>query len=113
MNNHRITSLPPGLYLEGCTVARSSASGGHVFVKTPAGRVFTASRMYQEVDLLADFGSTAKDRSVYAKLAGITAKELEAARKVARGKEGEERRVFALRRLKSDAAKLGMKVIKA
>jgi hypothetical protein len=94
-------------------VARSAATNGHIFVKTKDGRIFTASRGYREVDLLADFGSNAKDRSVYAKLAGITVKELDDTRKAARDKELKSRRVFDLRRLKSDAAKLGMKVVKA
>lgn len=113
MKNYQITSLPPGVVLKGCTVARSSAGNGLIFVKTTSGKIHLASRRYHEVDLLHEFGSNAKDRSVYAKLAGIAVKDLDTARKAARDKAIKENRVFELRRLRGAAAKLGMKLVEA
>lgn len=112
MSNYTIESLPTGVVLEGCTVARSSANNSIIFIRADSGKIYTASRRYQVVDLLADWGSNEKDRSAYAKLAGISVKELNAARKAAKQADEARNRAVELRRLKRDAEKLGMKLVK-
>lgn len=112
MKEYRVGSLPCGVKLEGCTVVRADVPNSYVFVKTKQGKIFVLTRGYAEIDLTAPYGSKDKDRSAYARLAGISVKEINEARKARReGEIAQERRreLYTAQRI---ADKHNMKLVK-
>lgn len=95
MSKFKVDPVPEYFNVTGCTIARAPKRNSVIFIRTPEGKIYQASRYRGPIDMAREWDSNAADRSVYAKLAGMKVKDLAAARKACIAKHSvpkEERR---------------------
>lgn len=112
MSKFKVYPVPERFNTVGCTIARAPKLNSMIFIKTPDGEIYQASRFRGPVDMAREWDSNSADRSVYAKLSGIKVKELAEARKAEQVKRAEEKKAADLRWVKQRAARLGLKLVK-